>query len=226
MYKMETEISQLDQLTGLLTRKSFEEQFKVAMSQARHAEASLSLAFLDIDAFKSYNDKYGHTIGDEIISSVAKTIKATAGEGSVVGRYGGDEFALLFPNTEREQAFLALEQMRVMVGQTRAFGNPADPIQLCIQVSGGLASFPIDGRTEYELLRSADQAIYRAKVTGRNKIRLAQEEKMVPKTSHYTQTQLERLAKLAQGEGVGEAVLLREALDDLLIKYDVSIIER
>jgi predicted DNA-binding protein len=71
----------------------------------------------------------------------------------------------------------------------------------------------------------ADQALYRAKSTGRNTIRLAYEEKMAPKTSHFTLTQLERLSNLAKKEGVGEAVLLREALDDLLIKYEVNKIE-
>jgi hypothetical protein len=76
------------------------------------------------------------------------------------------------------------------------------------------------------LLRKADQALYRVKDTGRNKIRLAYEERMVPKTTHYTQTQLERLSKLASERGVGEADLLREALDNLLTKYGVNDIER
>jgi hypothetical protein len=77
-----------------------------------------------------------------------------------------------------------------------------------------------------ELLRKADQALYRAKMAGGGKIRLASDEKMVPKTSHYTQTQLERLTKLAAERQVGEAELLREAMDDLLAKYGVTEIER
>jgi predicted signal transduction protein with EAL and GGDEF domain len=94
-----------------------------------------------------------------------------------------------------------------------------------VPICGGLASFPIDGRARSELLRKADQALYRAKVDGRNRIRLAYEEKMVPKTTHYTQTQLERLAKLAGEQGAGEAEMLREALDDLLTRYGVNDIE-
>jgi hypothetical protein len=74
-------------------------------------------------------------------------------------------------------------------------------------------------------LRKADQALYRAKASGRNQIRLAYEERMVPKTTHYTQTQLERLSKLAQERGVNEADLLREAMDDFLTKYGVNDIE-
>jgi len=86
--------------------------------------------------------------------------------------------------------------------------------------------YPIDGHSSVDLLRCAHQAIYRAKTTGRNTGQLAHEDKMVPKTGHYTQTQLERLSKLAEREGVGEATLLREALDYLLIKYEVTTIER
>jgi len=76
-----------------------------------------------------------------------------------------------------------------------------------------------------ELIRKADQAFYRAKIFGRNTIRLAYEEKMVPKTSHFTLTQLERLSNLAKRQNRGDAELLREALDDLLIKYGFSDVE-
>ena len=94
-----------------------------------------------------------------------------------------------------------------------------------IFISSGVASFPMDGRTENELFRKADHALYRAKAGGRNQIRLAYEERMVPKTTHYTQTQLERLSKLAEERGVNEADLLREAMDDFLTKYGVNDIE-
>ena len=83
----------------------------------------------------------------------------------------------------------------------------------------------MDGRTENELFRKADHALYRAKASGRKQIRLAYEERMVPKTTHYTQTQLERLSKLAEERGVNEADLLREAMDDFLTKYGVNDIE-
>ena len=114
-----------------------------------------------------------------------------------------------------------LEMIRREIEASKVFGE----VETNVTITGGIASYPIDGTQENEILRKADQALYRAKITGRNTIRLAYEEKMAPKTSHYTLTQLERLSNLAHKEGVGEAVLLREALDDLLIKYEVTRIE-
>ena len=86
-------------------------------------------------------------------------------------------------------------------------------------ISIGIASYPKDGNRGQEILRKAQDAVYRAKAGKRNKVCRAREERMVTKTSHYTQGQLQRLSQLAKSQDVGEAILLREALDDLLRKY-------
>jgi diguanylate cyclase (GGDEF)-like protein len=179
---------------------------------------------IDVDKFKSINDQYGHVIGDNVLVAVAQVIEEHAGEESLVGRYGGDEFVIVFPKEEREQAFLKLEQIRQTMVQ-HELNVPESGMIKGIPISAGVASFPVDGRTENELWRKADHALYRAKAGGRNQIRLAYEERMVPKTTHYTQTQLERLSKLAEEHGVNEADLLREAMDDFLTKYGVNDIE-
>ena len=114
-----------------------------------------------------------------------------------------------------------LERMRAEIASRSVFGT----IETSLTISGGIASYPIDGNSENEILRKADQALYQAKKAGRNSIRLAYEEKMAPKTAHFTLTQLERLTNLSKEEGVGEAVLLREALDDLLLKYEKNDFE-
>lgn len=218
-------ISDIDSLTGLLTRRRFDDELKRTLEKAKNGEGTLSLAFLDIDHFKLINDTYGHSTGDAVIQNVVAHVRQALGAATLLGRYGGEEFAVLLPGVEREQALLALERARLEVEKPQPFLSGKKKVELTVTVSGGISAFPLDGRTESEMIRKADQALYRAKATGRNKICLAQEERMMTKTTHYPQTQLERLAQLAQKEGLGEAVLLREALDDLLLKYGVSEVE-
>lgn len=210
-----------DPLTGLLKRQAFEEKFTSLIQSAAQGGEPITLAFMDIDYFMQINDNYGHASGDGVLKTVANILTEQAGNEAIVARYGGDEFAILFRNTVRERALLILERIRATVEDQNNFKG----IETRITITGGIASYPIDGGSESEILRMADQALYRAKMTGRNTIRLAYEEKMAPKTSHFTLTQLERLSNLAKKEGVGEAVLLREALDDLIIKYEVNKIE-
>ncbi len=212
-------MSDTDALTGLLTRRVFDDELKKALEHARAEEAPLALALMDIDKFKLLNDHYGHATGDAIIRFVAETVRRVVKGEVIAGRYGGEEFAILFPGTEREPTLLVAERLRAEVEQPHTFPHAGQPVELRFTISCGIAAFPLDARNEGELMRKADQALYRAKATGRNKICLAHEERMVTKTTHYPQTQLERLAQLAQKEGMGEAALLREALDDLLIKY-------
>jgi diguanylate cyclase (GGDEF)-like protein len=218
--------TQIDELTGFFNRKAFMEEFQSQLAKARSQsmELPLSLALLDLDHFKRINDDFGHVAGDNVLIELARVIQEAVGETVICSRYGGDEFAILFVGQEREQAFLILEQIRVAVAQTSIQVNDAHLIG-GLSISAGVASFPVDGRSEVELLRKADQALYRAKWAGRNQVRLAYEERMVPKTAHFTQTQLERLAKLAESHGVSEADMLREAMDDLLTKYGVNDVE-
>lgn len=218
--------SQIDELTGFFNRRAFQEEFTRLLAKARSqtVEMPLSLALIDIDHFKRINDDFGHVAGDHVLVELAETVRGLVGEEALCARYGGDETAILFVGKEREQAFLILEQIRLAAANCQIKISEDQLIEE-ITISGGVASFPVDGRSEVELLRKADQALYRAKVAGRNQIRLAYEERMVPKTAHFTQTQLERLAKLAESHGVSEADMLREAMDDLLTKYGVNDIE-
>jgi diguanylate cyclase (GGDEF)-like protein len=214
-----------DPLTGLLTRKAFEDSFAASLDQARETQNSLSLALLDIDNFLQINNQLGHTGGDVVLKAVAEILKQI-GKDALIARYGGDEFAILFPNTEREQAFLKLERVRAEVEGRTSFSDGDSTVEIRMTLSAGIAAFPIDGNDANELMRKADGADYRAKVSGRNKIVLSYEERMSPKTSHYTLTQLERLAALAKEQDVGEAVLLREGLDDLLVKYQHGFLRK
>ena len=208
-----------DPLTGLLKRDVFDEVLHSAYLKAKQEESPLGLAFFDIDNFLQANETYGHVGGDAILATIANTASQIIGARGQLSRYGGDEFACLFENTEREQAFLMMEQVRAAVEALVQFSSGETTIEAQVTITGGVAAYPIDGSDENELFRKADGALYRAKTTGRNKVVLAVEERMIPKTAHYTQTQLERLSELSGEQGVSDAVLLREALDDLLVKY-------
>jgi len=222
-----------DPLTGFLTRPAIADYFEHAMKAAIHENQVCTLAYLDIDNFMQINTEYGHEGGDLVLQSVSDVIRQHAeidmvpkGSGNVAGRYGGDEFTIFFPQTEREQAFLILERIRSILDGQQVSQNDAQQLHAHVTISVGIASYPNDGNTVAEILRKADQALYKAKKLGRNTICLAYEERMIPKTAHFTATQLERLSHLAEEQGIGEAVLLREALDDLLSKYAVTKIEK
>ena len=210
-----------DSLTGALNYQTFLEEFDKRMVESDKTERPLSLALVDIDFFERMNDEHGREGGDEVLKAVTAHLEESAPEGSEVFRYAKDEFIVLMPGVEKERAFLSLEQMRT------AFDGEHDPAvskekgKVRLSLSVGIATYPDDGSKPQELIRKATDALYRAKMLGRNRVCLAREEKMVTKTSHYTQGQLERLAHLAKREGVGEAILLREGLDDLLRKYSL-----
>ena len=204
-----------DSLTGLPGKEEFEQIFdRVVKAQNDHSP--VSLAFFDIDDFLKINENNGRAKGDIVIKEIVKLFQSLfPREQGWVCRIGGDEFAVILKRTEKEEAFLRLEKAREAVPRIEAVLD-IDPLPA---ISIGVATYPDDGGTRQEIVRKADDALFRAKSTGRNRVILAREEKKVPKTSHFTQGQLDRLSALSTKEGVGEAELLREGLDDLLKKY-------
>lgn len=208
-----------DPLTGLPRKAEFDDLLGTAIGDSG-GDSLVSLAFFDVDRFLELNNKYGHEKGDEVLLSVAKLFSVELKENRAqMCRVGGDEFAVILRKMEKEEAFLRLERIRTRVPDLKGFED-MDPKPT---ISIGVATYPDDGATRQEIVRKADDALFRAKSGGRNRVALAREEKKVPKTSHFTQGQLDRLAALSTKEGVGEAELLREALDDLLKKYSSRI---
>lgn len=183
--------------------------------QMKEDSSPLIIALIDLDYFLPINEKYGFDIGDKVLIDTGRYLKSMAPKGTVTYRVSGDEFGILFHNgMEKEDVFLLMEEMR------RSFPVTLPDGETC-SVSIGIAAAFEDANRVPELIRKAESAIFRVKLNGRNKVALAREEKMIPKTSHYTADQLQALTKLSKREGIGEAILLREALDILLKKYDV-----
>ena len=196
------------------------DQFEADLAEifAGDAESSgeiIAVALTDCDKFDHINHDFGPAEGDRILIEAGKYFESCLPEGAKIYRIGGDEFAILFRGSmEREDIFLLLNDLK----NNYRVQTP-DGVRQTVTI--GMATAFEDASRTPELIRKADSALFRAKVAGGNRVALAKEEKMVPKTSHYTQDQLQRLSKAAKQEGVGEAILLREALDMLLKKYDV-----
>lgn len=204
----------VNEVLGYPVGNAFENDLNEIISEGDNG-SPIVIAVFDFDNFKNINDTFGHEEGDRVLIECCQHIAAGLPEGARMYRFGGDEFGIIFNcGMEKEDAFLLLESLRRSLDITQPDGTKST-------ISIGIATAFEDATRVPELIRKAEGALYRAKVGGRNKIALAKEEKMVPKTSHYTTDQLNSLTKLAKAEGIGEAVLLREALDMLLKKYDI-----
>jgi diguanylate cyclase (GGDEF)-like protein len=189
----------------------FVEHLSAALGAAEGQPVSLIL--VDVDWFGRLNAERGREAGDASIRELNEYLASRAPSPAEVYRYGGDAFMVLLRGTEKEQAFLIAEALRAGFESLHAGESK-------LTISCGVAAYPDDGDAVPALIRKGSEALYRAKVTGRNRVALAREEKMVTKTVHYTQGQLEGLSRLAKREGLNEATLLREALDDLLRKHN------
>ena len=175
---------------------------------------------MDLGEFGDVNVAIGSSAGDQAIAVLAQALIGFVAKDGLVYRYGGDAFMILFEGTEKERAFLKMEEARKAFEGQQVVEGGESSVNYSLTISVGVAAFPDDATTVPDLIRKCCEALYRAKVSGRNKVALAREKKMVTKTSHYTQGQLEGLSRLSKREGLNEATLLREALDDLLRKHN------
>lgn len=157
-----------DGMTSLYNHRYFRERFKEEFERANRYKRPLSLVMMDIDFFKRYNDTHGHPKGDELLKSFSAILKKTIRDSDIASRYGGEEFVVILPETGGDLAFVAAERVRKAI-ETNDF--PGGETQPCgrITVSMGVSSY-IEGMSLDDLLKSADNALYRAKEEGRNRV--------------------------------------------------------
>ena len=160
------ELATTDELTGQHNRRHFYVIAGALVQAAARGGRELAAAMLDIDKFKNINDTYGHGVGDEVIRAVAARVRAAVRHADVLGRYGGEEFAVVLPDHDGNAAELA-ERMRAAVAAAPV-ETPAGPVPVTISV--GLAGLTSDDDTLDQLLARADHALYQAKESGRNRV--------------------------------------------------------
>jgi two-component system, cell cycle response regulator len=166
LQKQLLELSQTDPLTSLRNRRAFDERLGESFAHAQRYERPLSLAIVDVDHFKSINDTFGHDAGDAVLRGVAKLIENGTRQTDFAARVGGEEFAILLPETALFEALQFGEKLRSSIAAEAIGGHQ-------VRVSIGIASFPhsqVPGQAE--LFRAADQALYRAKMNGRNRVEI------------------------------------------------------
>jgi len=158
-----------DSLTGLLNHTTTKEQLSIELSRMRRSGLSLAFALIDLDHFKSVNDTYGHPIGDQVLKTMSNMLKQRLRMTDIIGRYGGEEFAVALPDVSPSNAMVVLDKVREAFAQIQQIHSGGE---FTVTLSCGVAMFP-DFDDVPSLTEAADQALYEAKSKGRNRVVLA-----------------------------------------------------
>lgn len=165
-------LSQIDALTEVYNYRAFQELMETEIRRAKRYGRPLSLLMIDLDHLKVVNDTFGHPVGDSILRQVAWLLKKSVRNCDVVARYGGDEFAVILIETDKDDAMSTASRLvRLVEGARFEQGEDFEGSNHRVTISTGLASFPADAREKADLVAKADQALYEAKTLGGNRVR-------------------------------------------------------
>lgn len=165
-FRLISNLMRRDSLTGLLNHMSFKEHLRIQLSRTARVKSVMALAMLDIDHFKQINDQYGHPAGDRVLKALSHLLKQRLRKYDVVGRYGGEEFIIAFPDTALEHAHRVVEELLDSFARIRFFAEAAE---FGCSFSAGIAAYPECGEM-HALIETADQRLYQAKREGRQRI--------------------------------------------------------
>ncbi len=166
----------VDELTQLYNYRYFDQALEHELVRANRYHAPLSLVIFDVDDFKHYNDTNGHMAGNRALAKLAQIFKSSIRDVDILCRYGGEEFALILPETNKEGAWVISERIRKKVLRHKFPKEELQPLK-DFSISGGVATLHVDAETGGDLMHKADQALYRAKARGKNMIFLYVEER-------------------------------------------------
>ena len=160
-------LSSIDGLTELYNYRYLHQYLKMELEREKRYKRQLSLVMIDIDNFKSYNDQFGHLVGDLVLKKIAAIFRNATRGCDVLCRYGGEEFAIILPETSKEEAVIVCERIRKSVEAAEMVDELGKPVGK-VTVTLGLASFPADADNKDDLIDNADRALYQGKETGKN----------------------------------------------------------
>jgi len=159
----------IDGLTELYNHRYFYDTLIEKVKNGERDNKPVSMIFIDIDYFKQYNDMFGHQKGDYVLTKIGKIVKENSRDGDVAARYGGEEFAVILPDTNEDQALCIAENLRKKIESTYFEGEESQP-KGKITASMGVSVYPDKSKNEIELIKSADDALYRAKFFNKNRV--------------------------------------------------------
>jgi diguanylate cyclase (GGDEF)-like protein len=164
LYEEARNLADRDPLTGFYNHRFLHERLGEEVVRTQRGRRPLSVLMLDVDDFKLVNDTFGHLFGDRVLTWTAELIRSTLRASDVPARYGGDEFAIILPETDADEATRAAERILEAFRDNAFVGEQRGPVP--IGASIGVATYPADGRTATELIAAADKALYRVKREG------------------------------------------------------------
>lgn len=157
--------AQTDPLTGLFNRRQYELLFNQEMASARRNKTPLTLGLIDLDHFKAINDKYGHDLGDHVLCQVADILQQPLRDSDIIGRFGGEEFIIILPRTDVDQARVVAERMRLALSETIVSHQGQTVV---VSATFALAELTPEDKDINSVIRRADDALYEGKDSGRN----------------------------------------------------------
>lgn len=170
LYEKARRLAITDPITELYNYRYYQEQVALHLRQAQLLGAPFALLMIDLDFFKQCNDTYGHVTGDAVLRQVGHLLMDSVRDSDLCFRYGGEEFTIILPGSEREQARSVAERIRVRIREEQFYTSSGRPIEMGMSVSIGVVSYPDDGLTDGDLILAADRAMYRAKALGRDRV--------------------------------------------------------
>ena len=173
LFSQVQEMANSDGLTKLFNKRFFMSQLSEEILRAEAGHYPVSVFIFDLDHFKHYNDTQGHQAGDEVLKVTGQILREMVRPDDTPARYGGEEFIVILPQTPKDGGMVAAERIRVRVAEHPYPNRESQPLKV-VSLSGGVATFPDDGRSSTDLIASADAALYRAKQAGRNRVMRAE----------------------------------------------------